>query len=297
MSFSSEMKRELTAIRDMPPSQMSAALFGLFYAGRVADGRAVVQTESSELLSLAAFLAESVFPEGKLETTRLVKNDGSLFTFSIRCKRFKELFGDFSAIAPSIVAGDDSDAGAFLRGIFISCGSVTNPSREYHLEMVLPVGERVKPLQRFLEEHGIMIKSTLRGKTPVLYAKESELIEDFLTYIGAANHALEIMRVKVEKDFRNRVNRTVNCDNANLDRTVAASGKVRREIAEIERAAGLDSLPPELRETALLRISNPESSLSELCEMFNPPISRSGLNHRLKKLSQIAEKIRKGEDL
>ena len=126
----------------------------------------------------------------------------------------------------------------------------------------------------------------------MLYAKESELIEDFLTYIGAGNHALEIMRVKIEKDFRNRVNRSVNCDSANLDKTVAASEKSRRDIEFIEEQIGLSSLKPELRETAQLRLENPESSLSELCEMFSPPISRSGLNHRLKKLSQIAEEIK-----
>ena len=100
------------------------------------------------------------------------------------------------------------------------------------------------------------------------------------------------MRVKIEKDFRNRVNRSVNCDSANLDKTVAASEKSRRDIEFIEEQIGLSSLKPELRETAQLRLENPESSLSELCEMFSPPISRSGLNHRLKKLSQIAEEIK-----
>ncbi len=132
------------------------------------------------------------------------------------------------------------------------------------------------------------MKMTLRGKAPVLYAKESGLIEDLLTYIGAGNYALEIMRVKIEKDFRNRVNRSVNCDNANLDKTVAASERVRRDIEFIIERVGFEALKPELRETARLRLENPESSLSELCAMFDPPISRSGLNHRLKKLSQIA---------
>ena len=291
MSFSSDIKKELCGVREMPKNEMTAMLYGMFYAGKTLDGKPVIQTENAELSSAAAFLSENVFPNDRHETKRLVKSDGSLFTFSIKSPHFKERFGDFSDIS-SIVSGNDSDAGAFLRGIFVCCGSVTDPNKEYHLEMVLPISERSENLRQFIVEHGIAIKTTFRGKSPVLYAKESELIEDFLTYIGAGNHALEIMRVKIEKDFRNRVNRSVNCDSANLDKTVAASEKSRRDIEFIEEQIGLSSLKPELRETAQLRLENPESSLSELCEMFSPPISRSGLNHRLKKLSQIAEKIK-----
>lgn len=299
MSFSSEIKKELCtaqSLRELQSNQLAAMLYGMFYAGKTLDGKPVIQTENPELAAAAAFLAESVFPGERCETKRLVKNDGSLFTFSIRSPRVRERFGDLSEIAPQIVSGNDNDAGAFLRGVFVSCGSVTDPNKEYHLEIVLPTSERVsertEQLRRFIGEHGMAVKMTIRGKMPVLYAKESGLIEDFLTYIGAGNHALEIMRVKVEKDFRNRVNRSVNCDSANLDKTVAASEKSRRDIEFIIETVGFDALKPELRETARLRLENPESSLSEMCAMFSPPISRSGLNHRLKKLSHIAETLR-----
>lgn len=290
MSFSSELKRELCGIREMQTDEMAAMLFGMFYAGKTLDGRAAIQTESAELAAAAAFLAENVFAGARCETKRLVKSDGSLYTFSIKSQIIKT-YGDFSEIAPSIVSGNDADAGAFLRGVFVCCGSITDPNKEYHLEIVLPVPSRTERLRRFIEEHGIAVKLTIRGKTPVLYIKESGVIEDFLTYIGAGNHALEIMRVKIEKDFRNRVNRSVNCDSANLDKTVAASEKSRREIELIGDKIGFDSLKPELRETARLRLENPEASLSELCELFDPPISRSGLNHRLKKLAAIANSL------
>ena len=295
MSFSSEVKHELCLVRELqklPPDRHAAMLYGMFYAGKTLDGKPVIQTENSELVAAAAFLAESVFPGERCETKRLVKKEGSLFTFSVRSPKLRERFGDLSEIATHIVSGNDSDAGAFLRGVFVSCGSVTDPNREYHLEMGLQTSERTEPLRRFIEEHGMAIKSTVHGKTPRLYAKESGLIEDFLTYIGAGNHALEIMRVKIEKDFRNRVNRSVNCDSANLDKTVAASEKCRRDIEFIIESIGFDALRPELRETARLRLENPESSLSEMCAMFSPPLSRSGLNHRLKKLSLIAEELR-----
>ncbi len=292
MSFSSGIKKELCSVFELPSNEKRAMLYGMFYAGKAVDGRPVIQTENPELSAAAAVLSENVFPNGHFETKRLVRNDGSLFTFSVKSAKFKEDFGDFSEIPTSIVSGNDADAGAFLRGVFVCCGSVTDPNKEYHLEMVPQLSERVDPLRRFIVEHGMAVKLTTRGKTPVLYIKESELIEDFLTYIGAGSHALEIMRVKVEKDFRNRVNRSVNCDSANLDKTVAASEKSRRDIEFIIQSAGIDALNPELRETARLRLENPESSLSELCELFDPPISRSGLNHRLKKLSRIADDLR-----
>ena len=162
---------------------------------------------------------------------------------------------------------------------------------------MLPDSERAAVLADFISEHGMSLKTTERKLQTVLYSKTSEQIEDFLTYIGAGTHSLEIMQVKIEKDLRNRANRSVNCDSANLDKTVAASEKSCRDIELVLEEIGLDNLSPELRETALLRLNNRESSLSELCAMFEEPISRSGLNHRLKKLSALAEQIRldKGE--
>ncbi|MBD5128881.1 MAG: DNA-binding protein WhiA [Ruminococcaceae bacterium] len=295
MSFSSDIKKELCDIRELPENEAAAMLYGMFYAGRLVNGKPVIQTENNDLIAAARSLAETVFPNERVEVTRLVKNGGSLYTFGVKSRRVAERFGNFSSVNTSVVSGNDADGGAFLRGVFMCCGSVTDPKKEYHLEMVLPESERIEPLKGFIAEHGIKIKSTIRNKNNVLYAKTSEVIEDFLTYIGAGIHALEIMQVKIEKDIRNRANRCVNCDSANLDKTVAASEKSRRDIEYIIETAGLESLSAELRETALLRLENPESSLSELCVMLSEgkrPISRSGLNHRLKKLSQIAEELK-----
>lgn len=294
MSFSSDIKKELCQLKDLDRTDYPAMLYGMLFAGRTLNGRAVIQTENTDLIAAARTLAEEVFPESGHETTRLVKNGGSLYTFSIKYG-YNELvkrFGDLSSINTKVVSGNDSESGAFLRGVFISCGSVTDPNKEYHLELVLPDRLRAEQLLSFITEHGMPIKSTTRRNNLVLYAKESELIEDFLTYIGAGMHSLEIMQVKIEKDLRNRVNRSVNCDSANLDKTVAAADKSVRDIELIFAVKGADWLSPVLRETAELRLENRESSLSELCLMFEKPISRSGLNHRLKKLSAIADKLR-----
>lgn len=296
MSFSSNIKKELCNIRELPENEAAAMLYGMFYAGRTVNGKPVIQTENNDLIAAARSLAETVFAGERVEVTRLVKNGGSLYTFSVKSRSVSERFGDFSLVNSLVVSGNDADGGAFLRGVFVSCGSVTDPKKEYHLEMVLPERARIEPLKGFIAEHGIKIKSTVRNKNEVLYAKTSEVIEDFLTYIGAGIHALEIMQVKIEKDLRNRANRSVNCDSANLDKTVAASEKSRRDIEFIIERAGLDFLSAELRETALLRLENPESSLSELCALLSEgkerPISRSGLNHRLKKISGIAEDLK-----
>jgi len=293
VSFSSEIKRELCAAGSVSPNEAAAMLYGLFFAGRTLDGKPSIQTENTDLLNAARALCELVFPNEKTETKRLVKNGNSLYTFRVKSRKFAELFGDLSRINSGVISGNDADSGAFLRGVFVSCGSVTDPNKEYHLEMILPENERTEPLRAFMDEHGMPVKVTLRAKSSVLYFKTSELIEDFLTYIGAGSHALEIMQVKIEKDIRNRANRCVNCDSANLDKTVAASEKSRRDIETIYELFGEENLTAELRETAALRLENPESSLSELCGMHNRPISRSGLNHRLKKLAKIADELRK----
>lgn len=298
MSFSSGIKKELCDVRELSPQQAEAMLYGIMYASRMDEGRPLIQTENIDLMNAAAELIRAVFPNVRTGIVRLVKNSGSLYTLKIRSgwEDIAERFGDFSSISREAVSGGDEESGAFLRGVFVSCGSVTDPNKEYHLELVLPENDRTPALLDFIAEHGMSLKETARGgarsKKTVLYAKESELIEDCLTYIGAANHSMEIMQVKIVKDFRNRVNRSVNCENANLDKTVAASNKSTADIEYIFSTMGADWLSPDLRETARLRVENPEMSLSELCGMFPEKISRSGLNHRLKKLSKLAEELR-----
>ncbi len=298
MSFSSDIKKELCDVRELSPQQAEAMLYGIMYASRMDEGRPLIQTENIDLMNAAAELIRAVFPNVRTGIVRLVKNSGSLYTLKIRSgwEDIAERFGDFSSISREAVSGGDEESGAFLRGVFVSCGSVTDPNKEYHLELVLPENDRTPALLDFIAEHGMSLKETARGgarsKKTVLYAKESGLIEDCLTYIGAANHSMEIMQVKIVKDFRNRVNRSVNCENANLDKTVAASNKSTADIEYIFSTMGADWLSPDLRETARLRVENPEMSLSELCGMFPEKISRSGLNHRLKKLSKLAEELR-----
>lgn len=184
---------------------------------------------------------------------------------------------------------------AFLSGAFLACGRVTDPNKEYHLEFVLAEERLAEPLSRLLEEAGIPVKQTRRKGSTILYLKESEQIEDLLTYMGAVKSSLALMDVKIIKTVRNKVNRVTNCETANIGKTVAASSVQVADIEWIAAHRGLSYLPEELREVAALRLANPELSLSELCEISGLPLSRSGMNHRLKKISAIAEELREKE--
>lgn len=176
----------------------------------------------------------------------------------------------------------------FFRVIFLTCGSCTDPEKNYHLELVLADERLCRELQKVLRERGLNAKIVLRKQAYVLYLKDAENISDFLTFIGAHAAILAFFNVKIIKEMRNQVNRTVNCETANIQKTVNAAGRQLKSIAAIQRKVGLSSLPDELREAAELRLAHPDMSLSELCGLCQGKISKSGLNHRFRKLDDLA---------
>lgn len=187
---------------------------------------------------------------------------------------------------------NDEDVAYFLRGAYLVCGSMTDPHKEYHIEFDVCYMNLCKDLTSLIGEVLAQPKSVLRRGTYIVYYKESENIEDIITYIGAGLSSLEMMNIKIEKDIKNRVNRRMNCDNANMDKTLNASFKQVEDINFIFEKMGMEYLPDELQVVAELRFENPEMSLRELCEAVEPPLSRSGMNHRLKRINEIANTIR-----
>lgn len=187
----------------------------------------------------------------------------------------------------------EKNFGAFAAGVFLACGSVSSPDKEYHLEFVLPSDKLSYGLSELLSLRiGVAAKCTERKGASVLYLKDSESIEDILTLIGATMSSLEIMNVKVLKDIRNRANRATNCDTANCERQNRSAAKQLEAIKKIESSeGGLSQLSDELRSIAEMRIKYPEYTLAELSQEFEPPISKSGANHRLAKLIKIAEEL------
>lgn len=182
---------------------------------------------------------------------------------------------------------------AFLRGLFVSSGSVTDPERGYHLELGTGSYERAKKLQELIGEFGLEAKIVERKSNYVVYMKEGAAIVDFLNIIGAHIALMEFENIRIVKEMRNSINRKVNCETANIKKTVSAASRQVEDIHYIHETIGFGNLTENLAEIARLRLENPEVSLKELGEMLDPPIGKSGVNHRLRKLSEIAENRRR----
>lgn len=194
---------------------------------------------------------------------------------------------------PDSIIGKDCCKRAYLRGIFMGGGSVSDPEKSYHLELTLhnkPYGEALS--QFLLDSYGLETKHILRKNNYVLYFKDGDQIVDFLNIIGAHSALLNFENVRIVKQMRNKVNRLVNCETANLNKIVDASVRQVRDIELIIERKGLEALPDNLRAIAQARLENPDMSLRELGEVLEPPVGKSGVNHRLRKLEAIAESIR-----
>lgn len=302
MSFSGDVKKELAHV---PPSCQNckrSMLYGMFLFSRVShEHRVLMHTENkyvadcyADLLTeltgsiVTVFINDYVSPKKRCSYSVTVEHEQDI-------QRLYRLF-DILPADPLHIDGclleRDCCVQAFIRGAFLVCGSITDPNKEYHLEFSVAVPALAEELASLLKEHGVPIKNANRKGTKLLYLKESEPIEDLLTYMGAVNNSLELMNIKIYKDVRNKVNRVTNCETANIEKTVnAAAGQVEA-IRLIEQTLGLNELPEDLREVAELRLENPDMSLRELCQSLSEPISRSGVNHRLKRLIAIADEIR-----
>ncbi len=186
----------------------------------------------------------------------------------------------------------DDEICAFIRGAFLACGYVSDPGKTYRIEFVAPRYTLSKNLAYILSQAGFEAKITQRKGSYVLYFRESAVIEDLITYMGATLSTLELMDVKVLKDLRNNINRKTNCETANIEKTVTASTQQIKNIRALKRSGMYDLLSDELKEIASLRLKYPESSLSELGEMASPPLTRSGVSHRLRKINEIAAQIK-----
>ena len=185
---------------------------------------------------------------------------------------------------------EDHCRAAFLRGAFLAGGSVTDPRKGYHLELATTHLRVSRELAALLREEGHEPKQVTRKGSYITYFKQSEAIEELLTEIGAPVAAMELMNAKAEKLLRNGVNRRVNCEAANVDKTVDAALVQRRAIAALEEAGTLEELTPKLREAARLRVENPELSLAQLAALCDPPVTKSSLNHRMQKLIELSQR-------
>lgn len=185
---------------------------------------------------------------------------------------------------------------AFIRGAFLAAGSMTNPEKAYHFEIVAATMEKARQLQHVIRYFDVDAKIVPRKKYFVVYVKEGAQIVDLLNVMEAHVALMELENVRILKEMRNSINRQVNCETANIQKTVDAAGKQTEDILYIKNTIGFGELSEGLEEIARLRIEQPEASLKELGAMLNPPIGKSGVNHRLRKLSVIADNLRQQKE-
>jgi len=198
---------------------------------------------------------------------------------------------------PEKLVEQDECKRAFLRGAFLGGGSISDPDKSYHMEFVTNSEEFAISLKDLINSIGLNSKIVPRKSNYIVYLKESEQISDLLSVIGAHNALLSLQNTKILKEMRNNVNRIVNCETANLSKTVNAAVRQVEDINLIQRTIGISNLPNNLQEIAQIRVEYEDMTLKELGEMLDPPIGKSGVNHRLRKIGEIAEGLREEDNL
>ncbi len=298
MSFSNDVRSEIcSSVNDK--DKRFACLYGMLLFSRTLSPEHICfQSESRTSAELFSNLFRAVIKAEPTSGEHTRKNGTALHTCEVWGSAAEAVYQKYRLAEKKRVINSEiiatNSLGVFTAGVFLACGSVNDPSKEYHLEFACPDEGLASQLATLLHDIGVTAKTMIRRGQNIVYIKGSESIEDTLTFIGAPQCTLELMNMKIYKDIRNKANRIANCDAANIDKVVKAAMKQIEDIKLIDRAVGLDNLSDELREVAQLRLDNIDMSLQEIGETLSEPISRSGVNHRFKKLAKMAEELRMG---
>lgn len=301
MSFSHETKLGLVSLLENSKHECckKAGLYGImFAAGVFTRAKVKLVTTTPALAELTVRWLKSLYAiEGNLYVTERKSGEAeerrvSKITLPQK-KELERLFYCFHYLPDEPLSDIKTEMfkcqscqAAFVRGVFLACGTVTNPDKSYHLEMSFSSEQLAENITSLLAEIGLEPKSTPRKNESILYYKDSESIESFLAYIGANTAAFTIMNKKIERELRSSANRIANGELANLGKTVAAAGDQIAAINALKASGEIERMPDELKITALLRLENFDATLSQLAALHDPPITKSGVNHRLKKIME-----------
>lgn len=299
MSFASEVKAELSQIRPKNACCRQAQLYGMLEGGHAFSGKEIsLQTEHETVAGVYREQVQALLPPGREVRLETRPRRSGFYVVQVAPGDIGAVLTQFGHETDTASLrlnranlGCDQCAAAYLRGAFLACGAVTNPETDYHLEFCLPYYNLSRDFLNLLLELGLKGKYICRKGNHVIYFKESEQIEDCLTLMGATNACLTLMNVKMVKDIRNQANRIANCENANIDKVVAAAADQREAIEKLRQSGVLSTLSEELQELAELRLQHPDASLRELGELLTKPVSRSGVNHRLQRLIELANRV------
>lgn len=296
MSFCTRVKNELIAAR-LGVCCRQAFVYGFMLFGRAFGIKKIVLQTANE--NVAKAYCDAIFSVYKVKPELTVGgNMRPTYKAAVvsEAERLKILASVDFGVAENAVDTSlflrECCIHSFLRGAFLACGNINDPEKEYRLEFNVKNEGLADELSGLLADYGIFMRKSVRSNGIQLYTKDSTIVEDLLTLMGAGKMALELMDTKVEKSVKNNINRARNCDDANISKTVEASIKQRMAIEYLEKAERLYSLPQELLEAALLRKNNPEASLKELCRIADVPLTVSGLNHRLSKIITLYEEAK-----
>ncbi|MFC4618591.1 DNA-binding protein WhiA [Camelliibacillus cellulosilyticus] len=309
MSFAAMTKKELTQLAIDPDCAKAelAALIRMNGSLSIANKRLSldISTENAAIARRIYTLIKSIYdyPTEVLvrKKMRLKKNNVYIVRMTAGARDMLEdlkIINDrlmfTREIDPALIKSACSRR-AYLRGAFLAGGSLNHPESSYHLEIFSSYEEHTRSLANLMNQYGLNVKVLPRKHGFILYMKEGEKITEFLNIIGAHQALMYFEDIRIVKDMRNSVNRLVNCETANLNKTVGAAMKQVENIRLIDQEIGLDHLPKKLREIAELRLQNPDVTLKELGELLKgEAISKSGINHRFRKIAVLADKIRKG---
>lgn len=310
MSYASEVKKELTGITVHEKNARAELMALIRMNGSIGLANHAmilnVQTESPAIARRIYSLIKQLY---KVESDILVRKKMKLkknSTYVVRLRHHvQEILGDLAILdgfqikerVPLDLLTDDLMIRSYLRGAFLAGGSVNNPeTSRYHLEIYSLYEEHNEMIAEMINRYDLNARTTNRRSGYIVYLKEAEKIANFLQLIGATTSMLEFENIRIVRDMRNSVNRLVNCENANMDKVANAANRQVENIMLIEATVGLSSLPEKLRAIAETRLAHQEVSLKELGTLVpGGPISKSGVNHRLRKLNAYADELRQGK--
>lgn len=287
MSFSHDVKEELAKhIGNARHCQMAELAAILNFSGQFGcdkEGNFTVgfQTEN-----------ETVVRKGFTLLKKTFNIEADVAINETQIQEIHHKFGDLNEPVSPLLVKNSCCQRAFLRGAFLSIGSISDPEKGYHLELVCTHEEKAKQLQEIMLNFEIESKMVRRKKYYVVYLKEGRAIVELLNVMEAHIALMNLENLRILKEVRNTVNRRVNCEAANITKSVEAARKQIEDILLIKEKLGFSELPPNLKQIAELRLENPEMPLKELGEELDPPVGKSGVNHRLRKLSEIAKSLR-----
>ena len=302
MSFSGQIKEELAQVISSPRHCQLAELAALVqFCGHIEeDGPLLVQSENPLVIRKCFTLLKKTFKIEAVAKSQMQTQNYRLFVTGEDAFRVLEALKICDTaghlmmrhLTDPVLIKNSCCKRAYLRGCYMAVGSMSDPYKSYHLELVCGLQAQAEQLLKILHDFSLDAKMIIRKKYYVVYMKEGEHIADFLNITEAHKALMEFENTRIYKGMRNMVNRKVNCEAANITKTVNAATRQVEDIRLIREKMGLEGLPEPLRQMAYVRLENPQASLGELGKLLDPPVGKSGVNHRLRKLGELAKELK-----